>query len=347
MRRIYFLSADAPPSLPADRFTVANGVPNLRTILSERAAIAAFAPDILHAAGPAAVRLAYPMLAMLKPRPKFVASDVEPIGSGFLGWLTQRALAVADRVVTETNAAAVRMGKRGGATCVVVTPPPDPLPEAERGNPKVASTIPAAAKLIVCECRFDSVEPAMTAAWAFDVLKYAVPDAHLVLVGDGPASERVERFARGIAFDDFRVRFLKGNPSPDPSPKRRGEEDKSSVPPSPLRGGGRGEGLNVVAPADIVWATEPRGVRSLVTAMAAGKPIVAVASPDLVEVAGPAARFVPFGGKIALAAATRELLANPSAAAALGAAAAARSADFAPATVAARWAAVYDELFRG
>lgn len=105
--------------------------------------------------------------------------------------------------------------------------------------------------------------------------------------------------------------------------------------------------MNVVAPADIVWATEPRGVRSLVTAMAAGKPIVAVASPDLVEVAGPAARFVPFGGKIALAAATRELLANPSAAAALGAAAAARSADFAPATVAARWAAVYDELFRG
>ena len=106
-------------------------------------------------------------------------------------------------------------------------------------------------------------------------------------------------------------------------------------------------GWELFAAADIVWVTEPRGVRTLVTAMAAGKPIVAVASPDLVEVAGAAARFAPVGDKIALAAATRELLAAPAAAAALSAAAAARSADFAPATVAARWAAVYDELFRG
>lgn len=321
MPRVYLLAshADSAADTPAVAGTSVL-TPTVRGFRSARRAIAAVGPDILHADGPAAIRAAYLLTGIprigLRPRPKVVASNPEPLGDGAVGWLTRRALHSADRVLTDTAAAANRVIDLFGNRVTVIPPG-----AKSRSSVPVASRdalgIPADARVIVCECRFDTADAPLTAAWAFDVLKYAAPDAYLVFAGDGPARDRVAGFARGVGFDDLRVRFA-----------------ESLADPLPL--------------ADVVWVTEARGVRGLFRAMAAGKPVVAIESPDVTEIAGSGARIVPAGGKIALAAATRELLADPAAAGELAAAARTRAADrLGIDGVADPLAAVYDELFRG
>jgi len=116
------------------------------------------------------------------------------------------------------------------------------------------------------------------AVWAFDVLKYAAPDLHLVLVGDGPGRERVERFARSLGPDDYRVHFLT-----DDSP------------------------ASVVQEADVIWGTHPSGgMNFLRAALAVGKPAIAMRTPDTEGLAG--ALLTPAGDPVALATATRKSL---------------------------------------
>ena len=118
------------------------------------------------------------------------------------------------------------------------------------------------------------------AVWAFDVLKHVAPAWHLVLVGEGPGRERVHRFARSLGRDDHRVHFLA-----DDNP------------------------LSAVGESDVAWGTHPRGgAHFLSAALAFGKPVVALRTPDTETVTG--AILTPPGDPVALAMATRKVLAE-------------------------------------
>jgi glycosyltransferase involved in cell wall biosynthesis len=194
-----------------------------------------------------------------------------------------------------------------------VTPAPSPPdPAAFRRE----HDIPEAARLVVAAGRFDGPNGLLSAVLAFDALKYCEPELYLLVVGDGPERERSENYARSIGFDDFRTRFA------PPGADRRA----------------------AMAAADIVWVCGgPDAVPILLEAMASGKPVVAAGPAAFAEVLGRPA--FPPGDRIAVAARTRELLADPAAAAQLAAADRARALQaFPPGAVAARLAALYDEL---
>ena len=72
--------------------------------------------------------------------------------------------------------------------------------------------IPSNARLIVCVGALTPAHGFRDAVWGFDVLRYAYPDLHLVIVGDGPERANLERFGRAIGGDDWRIHFLPVRP---------------------------------------------------------------------------------------------------------------------------------------
>jgi glycosyltransferase involved in cell wall biosynthesis len=121
------------------------------------------------------------------------------------------------------------------------------------------------------------------AAWTLDILNALHGNLHLVLAGAGPDRPRVEGFARTIGAGG-RVRFL--GPTADLGPW--------------------------LERAEVVWvpSLRPGGVGAALGAMAAGRPVVASALPDLAEVVagGETGFLVPPGDKAELARRTRRLL---------------------------------------
>ena len=140
--------------------------------------------------------------------------------------------------------------------------------------------LPGDALILLAAGDFTPGDGLRMAVWAFDVLKYAAPKLHLVLVGDGPERDRVLRFAWSLGADDLRVHsLLSDNP------------------------------LAAVGDADIVWGTHPvGGLPFLRAALSHGKPTLALRTPDTESVAG--LILTPCGDAVALATATRKALAE-------------------------------------
>lgn len=67
--------------------------------------------------------------------------------------------------------------------------------------------IPASAELIVALGDHTHMGNLNAAVWAFDVLKYINPRVWLLVIGRGPRFLRLERFAKAVAREDYRVRF--------------------------------------------------------------------------------------------------------------------------------------------
>jgi glycosyltransferase involved in cell wall biosynthesis len=158
------------------------------------------------------------------------------------------------------------------------------------------------ARLIVASGRCEKGYGARDAIIAFDMLRYDHKDLHLAVVGAGPETPSLERLARSLAFDDLRVHFIDG----------------TSAPAAAAR----------IAVA--VFVTRPRtGVEDALEAMAAGKPAIGWATPDLAEIVADKATglLVPLGDRSALAASMRAVLENPSHARRLGDAGRARAAE--------------------
>ena len=203
---------------------------------------------------------------------------------------------------------------RREAVSLIACAPADSDPMAARAALGVGPTD----LVIVAAGRFDIVADLRAAVWAFDAVRTAQPDsATLVLIGDGPGRDAVQRFAHAVGVAD-RVRLVGSQP------------DLPRLLPA----------------ADVVWLTHRRGGNTLAAeALAAGVPVVGFATSDALEAVGDAGVLVPTGDKMALAAATLELLATPARRSALVAAGRARAvSEFSPAAVAARFAAVYDAL---
>jgi glycosyltransferase involved in cell wall biosynthesis len=166
---------------------------------------------------------------------------------------------------------------------------------------------------------FDDAANLKQAVWSFDVLKYANPDLHLVLLGDGPQRADVERFAHALGFDDLRVRCV--GHTPDVTP--------------------------YLAHAEQVWGTHRRGgLKFLLEAMASGVPVIASDTPDARSVVthGANGLLVPVDQPVELAKAAHGLLRSPDRRRALVVAGEATAAGYSVPNLAGAVAGVYHTL---
>lgn len=252
--------------------------------------IARFRPEVLHAVGCGAARAAallkLPRVG-LRPYPRLILSGCDAAD----GWLARRALARADAVLAYSPGEAGRYAKSVRDARIRRIPPgivPLPHDPAGRENRKDG--------VIVAVGNFDRWSGLKTAVWAFDVLKYVSPDLQLSLIGDGPGRAAVDRFGRALGFDDYRVGFA----------------------------GLRADVPAQLAAARLAWVTHERGgVSVALEALATGTPVVAMRTPDTEAVVrdGETGVLVSAGDRVALAAATAELLRQPVELARLGGAA--------------------------
>lgn len=189
-----------------------------------------------------------------------------------------------------------------------------PLPQGERGTGGEGHR-----PYILAAGGFDEVANLKQVVWTFDVLKYPHPDLHLVLLGDGPLRCELERFARGLAFDDWRVQFAGYQADVGP----------------------------YLAGAEQVWGTHTRGgVKFLLEAMASGVPVIASDTPDARSVITPGANglLVPPNRPVEFAKAAHGLLKSPDQRRALVVAGQAAAAGYTVRDLAGAIAGAYDTL---
>lgn len=210
---------------------------------------------------------------------------VIPRSAAWLERLSRAALGRTRRVVAVSESVAVYLTERGVATTVVangVAPPPtDPDARAELG-------VEAGAALVGGIGRLDRQKGWDVLCAAAPLVRERVPDARIVVVGDGPERERLTALGRdaGVAFAGYRER----------AGRFAGAFDVVVVP-------SRYEGFGLVA----------------VEAMLAGVPVVASDVGGLPEVVGDAGVLVPPEDPKALGAAVAGLLTDRERARELGA----------------------------
>jgi glycosyltransferase involved in cell wall biosynthesis len=229
-------------------------------------------------------------------RPKVVLSLS---GRERFTWFDRRCLRGVSRVVVPHAAAAAALFEQGvSADRLVVVPPAvgDPPPSPDRAEFCHALGIPPDAPLLLSAGRMDTRGPMFGSVWAFEFLRYTDDAVRLLLVGDGPARDRVEAGARGLAPDGSRVVFLGARPD---------------VPA-------------LVGLADLVAVPQPAGGANVaLEAMAAGRAVVGGATPDLAALTrdGQTGLLTRPNCPPELAAGLRQLLLDPARRQALGQAA--------------------------
>ncbi|HEX4612858.1 MAG TPA: glycosyltransferase [Urbifossiella sp.] len=288
-----------------------------------RTLVAAVGPRVVHAWGPAAVRVGRVLCRWGGPT-LFASAAADPEW-GVKGWVTARALWRAERVVAASWAEAERYRRLGvcGDNLTRIAPgvaPAPPPPDRDVFLKEIG--LPPAARFIATAGRIEPSTGLKAAVWAFDMLRYDFADLHLVVFGGGRDRAGLEAFGRALAFDDFRVHF--------PGPR-------ADLPA-------------VLGLAEAVWVTQPRGgVNLALEAMAAGRPVVGWNTPDLAEVVedSQTGLLVGVGEKAQVAAATHGLLTDPVSAGRVGLSGKARAGGrFAADRMAAPYARVYHELPR-
>jgi len=133
---------------------------------------------------------------------------------------------------------------------------------------------------------FDDFANLKHVVWAFDVLKYAHPQLHLVLLGDGPRRADIEHFAATLGYDDLRVRCV-GHQT-DVTPFFRN--------------------------AAQVWGSHTcGGTKFLLEAMASGVPVIATRTDDAERIIrdGENGRLVPADRPVEMARVAHSLLTSP------------------------------------
>lgn len=257
-----------------------------------RKAVACATPDVVHGWGPSAVRV----MSLVAPThaggsgPRRVASAAAPAGGAVSAWLTGLALRRTDRVVAGTWAEAERYRRIGvSGECLTRIAPGVPPPAAAPDRPALLRewNLPAHARLIITAGSRDTTADLKAAVWAFDILRYDIPDVYLLVCGGGVDRAGLDRFGRALAFDDYRVRF---------------PGDRPDLPA-------------LLQFADVAWVTHARGgVNLALEAMAAGRPVVGWRTADLSEVVadGDTGVLVSPGDKAELATQTYRLLQDPS-----------------------------------
>lgn len=180
--------------------------------------------------------------------------------------------------------------------------------------------LPAAARLIAAVNRLWPQKRVKDLIWAADLLKIVNPNAHLLVVGDGPQRWRLERYRDQCEIRDC-VHFL-------------GQRD--DVP-------------SLLAQCDCLWlGSEYEGQsNAILEAMSAGLPVIATDIPGNCDLVVPdqTGYLVPVGDRAAFARRTNALLNDPELARRLGAAGRQRvQSEFSIEKMVARHAALYEEI---
>ncbi len=276
-----------------------------------RETIALQRPDILHTFGPGAFRVARRLQTLHQltgPFPKWVVSGAAGCGAEW----SRPLLPEIDAAVTFSAHECGRVSGQLKVLCIHMLDPAVMIPEPVAPRPGLP------ARFVLAAGGFDDTADLKVAVWAFEMMKYAEPGVHLVLLGDGPRRRDMERFARILAWGDDRIHFA----------------------------GWQADVTPYLSAASVVWVTHAGGGRKFaLEAMAAAKPVVAVRTVDTESVIDDGAGvLVPPGDKVALAAATRKLLADSGRAAQSGFAAQAKAAGFTPRRLAEAFTGAYDRL---
>jgi glycosyltransferase involved in cell wall biosynthesis len=243
----------------------------------------------------------------------------QPLRGGRLLPLDRWVLRRANRVVAENAAEADAVRAAGVSVDRVAT-----MPLAVSVPPTAPAALPPEippagdARVILCVGPVRPGHAFRDAVWAFDVLRYVYPDFRLVIVGDGPALPGLQRFTRAVGQAEGRIHFLAARPNV----------------------------ADLLNRATVVWVPSRTdcGHQVALEALAAGRPVVAARRPGLAALIedGRTGLLVPPGQPLALVAATRRLLDDPSFADRLSDAGRhAALAKHAAADIAARWADVY------
>ncbi|MFL5329277.1 MAG: glycosyltransferase [Gemmataceae bacterium] len=169
---------------------------------------------------------------------------------------------------------------------------------------------------IVCMGRFDKSHSFFDAVWAFDVLRFVMPNLRLELIGSGPERARIEAFIHAAG---------------------RGRTGVQMHPAST-------DAIERLGSAAMVWVPSraPAGEQVAFEAQAAGTPVVASRLLASVVTDGETGVLVPPGDPVQLAKVTRRLLEHPDELRRLGNAGRERvTREKSAALVAAKWREVY------
>jgi glycosyltransferase involved in cell wall biosynthesis len=249
------------------------------TVLSHlRGLVRSFHPDAVHAWGLSALRAM--VVAGFKGRLVISPCPRPDVRRSWLRWIDGRLLGKARHVVA--------LGEVEAERCRLLGVRPDQLvvaaPAVGMGETgEVVGGIPEGTRFLFCAGRLLPHKGFLDAIWALDILRYVHPDLRLVIAGEGPDRERLERFASHL--DATRsLHFLGEVPAVGPLLKR----------------------------AEVVWSpgrTET-GTQVVLEAMALGKAVVASRWPRLAELItdGETGLLAPAEDKALLARQTQRLL---------------------------------------
>lgn len=161
-------------------------------------------------------------------------------------------------------------------------PPIEPATASERREFRARWGLAETTRIVVYVGSLEAEQRVKDLLWAIDLLHAIDEDTHLVVIGDGPHRWRLERFARQVHADQ-RTHFMGWNEN---APR-------------------------CVAASDCLWLATGRvgSPHSVLEAMSAGVPVVAVDTPSIREVVTHEVNglLVPLGDRGALARATHRV----------------------------------------
>jgi glycosyltransferase involved in cell wall biosynthesis len=305
--------------------TVALELPGRRTPLDFRPLwelrrrIVAFYPDIIHAWQPAALWA----VEIARKSVRHPCSLVATAGPARLGnrwqakverWLLGRA----DRVVVNSAAHASGLGLDDARVSIIRPAVSVDRRAGGRGH-RVSERNFRQGRFILCGGPLDSTDGFHEALWAFDILRYLYNDLHLLIVGDGAAADRLEKFSDDVGVADV-VHFL----------------------------GSRNDTAELLEQAEAVWVVGAAGAQArALEALAAGRPIIALRRPELLDIIedGVDGALVPPGQPVSLARRAATLMGDPNLARRLAAAGRERATrDFSLERMVGAYSRLYEEL---
>jgi glycosyltransferase involved in cell wall biosynthesis len=253
---------------------------DVRPLVSLKALIGREKPDLVHAWGFAAAWTIVLCGARLPGRLLLSAAMPPWRRLSFAErWLLRRC----GGVIAVGRAEAVAYQRLGvPANRLSIVPPAEPIPE-EKALLAPLPGLPSSSRVILTLGPLERHKGHRNAVWALDILNCLYDDVRLVLVGTGPDEQRVCQFTSSVRLD-HRVHFTGVVADVQPW----------------------------LARCEVVWIPSLRdgGRQSALTAMAAGRAVVATRLPRLAEVVadGRTGFLVTLGDKMELARQTRILL---------------------------------------
>jgi glycosyltransferase involved in cell wall biosynthesis len=218
-------------------------------------------------------------------RPRVV---VTLTGRERLTWLDRKFLRDVHRIlVPHRTAADALIAQRIPNDRVEIVPPAvAPRAGLDRAAMLTEYGLPADARVAITVARLDDYHRLSDAVWSFEFIRLAEPSTRLLIVGDGPARQRLELFSHQIAPEGPNIVFASR----------------------------RADAPSLVAAADVAFvANRSGGANAALEAMAAGVPVVAANTPDLVAVVrdGVTGVLVPTGSPPTAARELRRFLFDP------------------------------------